>query len=216
MSLAHIPEPLGRSLIRLDEVAAARSRKSVIETLGDAGGWEAPEEGTERCRMLEAALAARGTPFRIEGGQIVFGGWSLVRAAAVFATERDLIQVQQVDLGVTNQEARLALTQWGMAEIKTRHAEPGDVLLFAMPDEPVGRGRVVAGGVHAAVLSGAGGELSWAMLPGRSNAEARILHAPYGRAVCESWAGPYWTSKLIGAWSFDTGRKTRPYRLEAA
>ncbi|WP_309091705.1 hypothetical protein [Phenylobacterium sp.] len=128
---------------------------------------------------------------------------------------RDLIEVQQVGWGVTANEARLALTQWGLTEIKPRHAEPGDVLLFDMPETQLGGGRSITGGMHVAILSGAGGELSWAMFPARKQPEPRILHLPYARACCESWAGSIWMDKLVGAWSFDTGRKVRPFRLAA-
>lgn len=214
--LKHVSEPLGRALINLDRAAASRAGKSVIQTIADAGGWEAPEEGTERYRMLDAALAARGTSFRSEHGRIVFGAWAMVRAAAVFATERDLIEVQQVDWGVTPNEAKLALTQWGLSEIRPRHAEPGDVLLFDMPDEQIGGGKFIKGGIHAAILSAPGGDLSWAMLPGKKSAEPRILHVQYAKACLESWAGPFWMNKLVGVWSFDVADKARPFRLEAA
>lgn len=216
MSLAHISEPLGSSLVRLDEVAARRQRLTVVETVAKAGGFAAPEEGTERCRMLEAALVARGTPFRSEGGKVVMGSWAMVRAAAVFATERDLIDVQQIGWGVTDQEARLALTQWGLTETKTRHAEPGDVLLFDMPDVDLGGGLTQKGGIHIAILSAAGGELSWAMLPGKTKEEPRIIHIYPARACAEAYCGKVWMDRLVGAWTFDNGRKTRPFALEAA
>lgn len=212
----HVSDPLGKALVRFDEVAAHRARKSVVQTLADVGGWEAPEEGTERSRMLEAVLAARGSRFVSEGGRIVFGAWAMVRAAAVFATERDLIDVQQTGWGVTDQEARLALTQWGLSEIRPRHAGPGDVLVFEMPDEPIGGGKAIKGGHHAAVLSAPGGEMSFAMLPGRKAAEPRIIHVQYAKACLESWGGPFWMNKLVGVWSFDTAAKARPFRLEAA
>lgn len=215
MAFAHITEPLGGALVNLDRAASVRSGKSVVQTIADAGGWEAPEEGTERFRMLDAALSARGSSYRVEGGRTVFGSWAMVRAAAVFATERDLIEVQQVGWGVSKQEARLALTQWGLTEIRTRHAEPGDVLLFDMPDADLGLGRVQKGGLHIAVLSAPGGDLSWAMLPRKKIAEPRIVHLPLGRGCCESWGG-WWMPKLVGAWSFDSHDRARPFRLECA
>lgn len=216
MTLSHVTEPLGAALINLDKAAARKAKKSVVQTIADLGGWEAPEEGTERYRMLEAGLAARGTPYRTEGGKVTFGAWAMIRAAAVFATERDLIAVEQTGWGLMDNEARLALTQWGLSEIRPRHAEPGDVLLFDMPDEDLGAGRVTKGGLHAAILTAPGGDLSWAMLPGRQNAEPRIVHVRPARHCAESWAGAFWMSRLVGVWSFDTARKARPYRLEAA
>ena len=216
MAFAHITEPLGGALINLDRAAAKRAGQPVIETIAEVGGWEAPAPGSERYRMLDAALAARGSAYRSEGGRMVFGAWAMVRAAAVFATERDLIEVQQTGWGLTANEARLALTQWGLNEIRPRHAEPGDLLLFDMPDADLGAGRTQPGGIHAAILSAPGGELSWAMLPRRKIAEPRIIHVQPARACCESWAGPFWMPKLVGAWSYDTGNKARPFRLEVA
>jgi len=106
-----------------------RAGKPVIETIAEVGGWEAPVAGSERYRMLDAALAARGSAYRSEGGRTVFG--------------------------------------------------------------------------------------SWAMLPRRKVSEPRIIHIPLGRGCCESWAG-WWMPKLVGAWSYDTGNKARPFRLEVA
>lgn len=143
---------------------------------------------------------------------MVFGAWAMIRAAAVFATERDLIEVQQTGWGLTANEARLALTQWGLNEIRPRHAEPGDALLFDMPAADLGAGRTQKGGIHVAILSAPGGDLSWAMLPRRKHAEPRIIHVQPARACCESWAG-WWMPKLVGAWSYDTGNKARPFRL---
>lgn len=221
MSISHftglrpVAEPLQGALKHLDNVAALRSGKSIIQNIADLGGWDAPAEQTERYRMLSAALAARGTPYRSEGGRVVFGSWAMVRAAAVFATERDLIEVQQTGWGLTPNEARLALTQWGLTEIRARHAEPGDVLLFEMPDVDLGHGVTQKGGVHAAILSAPGGDLSWAMLPGKTASDPKVIHVKPARACCESYAGPI-TDRLVAAYSFDTARKVRPFRLAAA
>lgn len=216
MSALHLVGPLPGALKRFDDAAASRSGKSVIQTLADVGGWEAPAEGTERFRMLDAALAARGTPYRSVRGRVEFGSWAMVRAAAVFATERDLIDVQQVGWGVTENEAKLALSQWGLSEIKARFAEPGDVLLFDMPDADLGGGLVQKGGLHIAIMSAPGGDLSWSMLPCRKIAEPKIVHVQPAKACCESWAGPFWMAKLVGAYSFDIAAKARPFRLAAA
>jgi hypothetical protein len=194
MGLHHISEPLGAVIIGLDRSMADRTGASIIQTIADAGGWTAPEEGTERYRMLEAALASRGTPYR-NGPVGRFDAWSLARSCATYATERDCIEAVRPPSGwgPTEAEARKVLTQWGLTEVRLRHAAPGDALLFDMPQ----------GGVHVAVLSAPGEELSWAMAPGKSLPEPKIVHAIPARAVCESWAGAYWTSKLIGAFSFD-------------
>ena len=60
----------------------------------------------------------------------------------------------------------------------TNQARPGDVLLFRMADgAPV---------KHAAIAS----------------AEDRMIHAYWGRAVVESWIGPWWARRLVAAFSF--------------
>lgn len=220
MHLAHITEPLGGALIRLDEAAASRSRKSVVQTIADSQGWEAPEQGSERCRMLEAALSYRGTPYRFGGGGGRHDAWSLLRTCAAHAVQRDCVDIPRTVPGypgVSDAAARLAFLQWGLVEIKPRHAEPGDVLLFSVPDEPlVGGGVAIPGGVHAGVLSAPGGELPFAMLPGQSREHAMMIHAYPGRAVIEASLFAGWESRLVSAFSFDTGRKARPFRLAAA
>ncbi|CAN7172681.1 hypothetical protein [Brevundimonas sp. LjRoot202] len=219
MPLAHITEPLGGALIRLDEAAASRSGKSIVQTIADAQGWEAPEQGTERCRMLEAALSYRGTPYQFRGGHGRHDAWSLIRTCAAHAAQRDCVDIPRTEpgyAGVSDAAARLAFGQWGLVEIKSRHAQPGDVLLFSVPDAPMfGGGGTIPGGVHASILSAPGGEISWAILPGHSRPEPKMVHAYPAKAVCEAWVGKVWTDKLVAAFSFDTGRKARPFRLAA-
>jgi len=219
MALAHITEPLGAALVHLDTAAASRARKSIVQTIADAQGWEAPQAGTERCRMLEAALSYRGTPYRFRGGQGAHDAWSLLRTCAAHAAERDCVDIPRTVpgyAGVSDAAARLAFLQWGLTEIKPRHAEPGDVLLFHVPDEPlVGGGVAIPGGVHAAILSAPGGELSWSMMPGKAREQAMMIHAYPGRAVMEASLFAGWESRVIGSFSFDTGAKARPFRLAA-
>ena len=110
MAFAHITEPLGGALINLDRAAAERAGKPVVETIAEVGGWEAPAAGSERYRMLDAALAARGTPFRTDCGRIVFGAWAMVRAAAVFADAGKLRADVVVTTGGTTQTVRDAVS----------------------------------------------------------------------------------------------------------
>lgn len=209
MALAHITEPLGAALVHLDQAAASRSGKTIIQTLADVGGWQAPEHNSERYRMLEAALASRGMPWRFGGGEGAHDAWSLARECAAFAAQRDCIDVERpgAGWGITEQEARKALTQWGLSEVRLRHAAPGDLLLFDMPEQAIGGGRVYAGGFHVAVMSAPGGDLSWSMLPGRVLPQPKIIHAYPVRAVVESWMGPMWSERLVAAFSFDTPGK---------
>ena len=191
-NLRPVSEPLNRALADLDRIAAKRAGKSIIQNLADLDGWVAPEEGTERYRMLEAALASRGMPWRFLGGDGGHDAWSLLQACTAVATQRDPMEVTRDGMIVTEQSARMAFTQWGLTEVRIRHAEPGDVLLFDMD-----------GGVSAAVMSSPGGEMSWAMLPGHKLPEAKLIGAMKARGTCESWAGPFWMDKLTAAFSFD-------------
>lgn len=199
-----IGEALGGVIVGLDRVMARKAGKTVVQNVADTDGWTAPEEGTERYRMLEAALASRGMPYRYEGGEGAHDAWSLARACATFATERDGIDVVRGDVqaGVSEQVARMAITQWGLTEVRARHAAPGDLLLF--------QGDGFTDGAHVAILSSAGGELSWAMLPGKSRPEPKMIHAFTARSVVESWCGKFWMDRLIGVFSFDApGAPTR-------
>lgn len=190
--LRAVSEPLGRAMIQLDRAVARKAGKTVIQNLADVGGWKAPEEGTERYRMLEAALASRGMPYRFMGGEGCHDAWTLLRDCTSVATQRDPMEVTRDGPNVSEASARTAFTQWGLNEVRIRHAEPGDVLLFD-----------IDGGVTAAIMSAPGGEMSWAMLPAQRSTEAKIIGAIKARSVCESWAGPYWTDKLCAAFSFD-------------
>ena len=64
--------------------------------------------------------------------------------------------------------------------------QPGDVLLFRMAEGvPV---------KHCAVLSAVGGS------------EPRMIHAYWGRAVVESWMGPWWRRRLTAVFAFPAER----------
>ena len=68
-------------------------------------------------------------------------------------------------------------------------AAPGDVVLFRMtPEAPV---------KHCGVISAVDGP------------EWRIIHAYWGRAVVESWKGPWWRRRLaaVFAWPEQADRK---------
>lgn len=197
-----IGEALGGVIVGLDRVMARKTGKTVVQNVADTDGWTAPEEGTERYRMLEAALASRGMPYRYEGGEGAHDAWTLARACSTFASERDGIRVLRDDGKVSEAAARMAITQWGLTEVRARHAAPGDLLLF--------HGDSFTDTAHVAILSSAGGELSWAMLPGKTRPEPKMIHAFPARSVVESWCGKVWMDRLIGVFSFDApGAPTR-------
>lgn len=197
-----IGEALGGVIVGLDRVMARKAGKTVVQNVADTDGWTAPEEGTERYRMLEAALASRGMPYRYEGGEGAHDAWTLARACATFASERDGIRVLRDEGKVSEAAARMAITQWGLIEVRARHAAPGDLLLF--------QGDGFTDTAHVAILSSAGGEVSWAMLPGKTRPEPKMIHAFPARSVIESWCGKVWMDRLIGVFSFDApGAPTR-------
>lgn len=207
--LRHIGEPLGAVVVGLDRAAAAKAGKTVVQTLADQGGWEAPEHGSERYLMLEAALASRGMGWRFRGGEGAHDNWSLVRDCARIAAQRDMMEVEREtadwSVAVPESRARMAFTQWGLGEVRPRHASPGDVLLFSMGKW----------GVHPAIMSAPGGDYSWSMLPRKSLPEAMMVHGYYARSVVESWLGKWWSDRLIGAFSFDTADRMRALKVAA-
>lgn len=81
-------------------------------------------------------------------------------------------------------ETLLEAARRHLVEIPVTAWRPGDVLLFRMsPDACV---------KHCAIVSaGSAGE-----------AERRVVHAYWGRAVVESWLGPWWMRRLAHAFSF--------------
>ena len=204
----HISEPLGAVVVGLDRAVAAKAGKTVIQNLADQGGWEAPEHGSERYLMLEAALASRGMGWRFRGGEGTHDNWSLVRDCARIAAQRDMMEVEREtadwSVAVPEARARMVFTQWGLTEVRLRHASPGDVLLFSMGE-----------GVHPAIMSAPGGDYSWSMLPRKTLPEAKVVHGYYARSVVESWLGKWWADRLIGAFSFDASDRMRSLKAAA-
>lgn len=198
MTAAAAPRPTA-------DIIAARQ---ALPTLTDKGGWEAPERGTERQLMLDAALASRGMGWRFGGGDGAHDNWSLVRDCARIAARRDMMEVERHtsdwSVAVPEHRARMAFTQWGLTEVRPRHATPGDVLLFNMGE-----------GVHPAILSAPGGDYSWSMLPRKALPEAQMVHGYFARSVVESWLGKWWSDRLIAAFSFDTADRMRALKVAA-
>lgn len=220
--LRPVGEGIGGVAAQLDRIVANRQGKSIIQTIADAGMWDAPEHDSERYRMLDMALSLRGMPSlygdALDCPSVTFNGWSFIRHCAAHATQRDCIEVgsQKARWSVADEvHARAALAQWGLTQIKLRHAQPGDVLLFKMPEERIGRGYgraadVHAAGYHVGVLSAPGGELSWAMQPTTKPVQAKMVHCGPARPVGECWLGSHWTDNLVAAFSFGDQPTERP------
>lgn len=79
-----------------------------------------------------------------------------------------------------------AAGRW-MVQVPLSAMRPGDVLLFRMS-----AGCAVK---HCGILSEVGG------------AEARLIHAYWGRAVVESWMGPWWRKRLVAAFRFPMAKE---------
>ena len=83
---------------------------------------------------------------------------------------------------VGGEETLLTAARRWLIEIPVARAAVGDVLLFRMAP-----GCAVK---HCAILSDVDG------------AEPRIIHAYWGRAVVESWVGPWWRRRLAAAFTW--------------
>lgn len=66
-----------------------------------------------------------------------------------------------------------------LCEVSPAAIAPGDVLLFRMAPDAVVK--------HAAILTA---------LPTAHDPQPRMIHAYWGRAVVESWIGPWWRRRL--------------------
>lgn len=83
---------------------------------------------------------------------------------------------------VGTEEILLAAARRWLVPVSLEAAQAGDVLLFRMSP-----GAMVK---HCAILSDASGP------------ECRMIHAYWGRAVVESWVGPWWRRRLAAAFRF--------------
>jgi NlpC/P60 family putative phage cell wall peptidase len=83
---------------------------------------------------------------------------------------------------VGGEETLLATARRWLVEQPVDQAAPGDVLLFRMAP-----GCAVK---HCAILSAVDG------------VEPRMIHAYWGRAVVESWMGPWWRRRLAAVFTW--------------
>ena len=139
-------------------------------------------------RALIAARAWLGTPYR--HGASVRGEASdclgLVRGVwrELYGAEPQPVPAYRPDWAETGGPETLldAAGRW-FAPRPLAAARPGDVVLFRMAP-----GACVK---HCALLSAAPG-----------GGDGRVIHAYWGRAVVESWLGPWWRSRLHSAWAW--------------
>jgi NlpC/P60 family putative phage cell wall peptidase len=137
--------------------------------------------------VVEAARVWLGTPYlhqasvRGQGADclgLVRGVWR-----DVVGDEPDVPTAYSPDWAEVGGEERLleAARRW-LIPVALEDAQPGDVLMFRMSERAVVK--------HCAILSDVGGP------------EQRMIHAYWGRAVVESWVGPWWQRRLAAAFRF--------------
>ena len=138
---------------------------------------------------VAAAIAARawlGTPYRHQASVKGEGAdcLGLVRGVwrELLGAEPEAVPGYAADWAeVGGEETLLQAARRWLVEIPLSRAGLGDVVLFRMaPGSPI---------KHCAILTDLAG------------AEPRMIHAYWGRAVVESWMGPWWRRRLAAAFA---------------
>lgn len=134
--------------------------------------------------VVEVARGWLGTPYRHQASLKGVGAdcLGLVRGVwrDVVGAEPEVTPPYSADWAeVGGEETLLGAARRWLVEIPVEAARAGDVLLF----------RMSAGAPmkHCAILSDTDG------------VEPRMIHAYWGRAVIESWMGPWWKRRLTAA-----------------
>lgn len=139
---------------------------------------------------LTAARGWLGTPYRHqaslkgEGADclgLVRGVWREIRGDE--PAESPAYQPDWAEVG--GEETLLEAARRWLVEKPVGEMRPGDVLLFRMAE-----GAAVK---HCAILSSVEGP------------EPRMIHAYWGRAVVESWMGPWWMRRLTAVFAWPEG-----------
>lgn len=133
--------------------------------------------------IVAAALDWRGTPYRHQASLKHLGCdcLGLVRGVwrDVIGDEPEATPAYTPDWAeALGEETLLAAARRHLIEIPIGEAQAGDVLLFRM-----GLG---APAKHAAILAAPG----------------RIIHAYWGKQVCETRLAPWWTRRIAAAFAF--------------
>lgn len=143
-----------------------------------------------RTQATAEARTWLATPYR---HQASVKGWGcdclgLVRGVwrALYGAEPQAVPAYRPDWAETGgAETLLEGARRWLHEIAPADARPGDVLLFRMAPGACAK--------HCAILSAA---------PTAQDADPRMIHAYWGRAVVESWAGPWWRRRLTAAFAW--------------
>jgi NlpC/P60 family putative phage cell wall peptidase len=145
----------------------------------------------DRAAIVDAARGWIGTPYRHQASRKGVGCDCLGLVRGVW---RDLCGAEPEAPPPYRPDWAEIGAEETLLTAATRHLTPvsldavglGDVLLFRMSPEACIK--------HCAIVSTA--------RPG--DPEPRIIHAYWGRAVVESWLGPWWRRRLVAAFSFPT------------
>lgn len=149
--------------------------------------------------MIDRVAAARawlGTPYRHQASTKGEGADCLGLVRGVWretvGAEPEGVPAYQPDWAETGGDEILltAARRW-LVERPSGDMRPGDVLMFRMAgDAPV---------KHCAILSA---------LPDTTGGapEPRMIHAYWGRAVVESWMGPWWMRRLAAVFAWPDER----------
>lgn len=143
--------------------------------------------GRDRLSPLSVARDWLGTPYRHQASARGEGAdcLGLVRGVwrETIGFEPESAPAYRPDWAEAGGEETLleAARRW-LVEKPLADMKPGDVLLFRMAEgAPV---------KHCAILSALGPP------------EPRMIHAYWGRAVVESWMGPWWARRLAAAFAW--------------
>lgn len=141
---------------------------------------------------VEAARGWLGTPYRHQASERGVGTdcLGLVRGVwrEVVGEEPEAPPAYSADWAeVGDEETLLQAARRCLVEKPVGAMAPGDVLLFRMS-----AGAAVK---HCAILSEVEGP------------EPRMIHAYWGRAVVESWVGPWWRRRLVAVFGWPAARK---------
>ena len=151
---------------------------------------EAQAERLEARNIVPIARAWLGTPYRHQASVrgvgcdclgLVRGVWRELHGA-----EAEPVPAYRPDWAeVSDSETLLDAARRWLTELPLSAIQPGDVLLFRMAP-----GALVK---HCAILTA---------LPNARDPQARMIHAYWGRAVVESWLGPWWRRRLVAVFRF--------------
>ena len=137
--------------------------------------------------VVAAAREWLGTPYRHQASVKGAGAdcLGLVRGVwrEVVGEEPEAVRAYAADWAeVGGEETLLAAAGRWLEAVPVEEMRVGDVLLFRMAERAAVK--------HCAILSDPGGP------------EPRMIHAYWGRAVVESWMGPWWRRRLAAVFRF--------------